>query len=144
MLHGGAVSWKSRLQSTIVDFSCEAEFVAAAEVIKEALWFKKLVPDLGVMKEDEVVHILCDNQSAEAVLKSPRITEVSKHISRKWNFAKERVALDTLNTLDEVPIQHVPTAGQVADIVTKPLEHIKLEAGRAAIGVKSCDKLDRS
>jgi hypothetical protein len=71
------------------------------------------------------------------VLKSPRITEVSKHISRKWNFAKERVALG------EVQIQYVPTARlarQVADILTKPLERIKVEAGRAALGVKAWDK----
>jgi hypothetical protein len=83
MLHGGAVSWKSRLQSTIADSSCKAELMAAAEAIKEALWLKKLLLDLGVMKEDEAVHILFENQSAEAVLKSPRITDVSKHISRK-------------------------------------------------------------
>jgi hypothetical protein len=25
---------------------------------KEALWFKNLLPDLGVMKEDEEVHII--------------------------------------------------------------------------------------
>jgi hypothetical protein len=128
MLHGGTVSWESRLQSTIADSSCKAELMAAAEAIKEALWFKKLVPDLGVMNEDEAVHILCDNQSAEAVLKSPRTTEVSK----------QRVALG------EVQIQHVPKARQVADILTKPLERIKFEAGRAALGVKAWGKIDSS
>jgi hypothetical protein len=43
MLHGGAVFWKSRLQSTIADSSCEAvevQFMAAAEAMKETLWFK--------------------------------------------------------------------------------------------------------
>ncbi|GAX86625.1 hypothetical protein CEUSTIGMA_g14033.t1, partial [Chlamydomonas eustigma] len=101
MLNGGAVSWRSRLQPTIADSSCEAEFMAAAEAIKEALWFKKLLPNLGVIDEDEAVMIMCDNESAEAVLRSPRINEVSKHISRKWNFAKESVALN------EVKIEHV-------------------------------------
>jgi hypothetical protein len=48
MLHGGAVSWKCRLQSTIVDLPCKAEFKTAAEAIKEALWFKKLLSDLGL------------------------------------------------------------------------------------------------
>ncbi|GAX73236.1 hypothetical protein CEUSTIGMA_g690.t1 [Chlamydomonas eustigma] len=96
MLNGGAVSWRSRLQPTIADSSCEAEFMAAAEAIKEALWFKKLLPNLGVIDEDEAVKIMCDNESAEAVLRSPRINEVSKHISRKWNFAKESVALNEI------------------------------------------------
>ncbi|GAX79093.1 hypothetical protein CEUSTIGMA_g6533.t1 [Chlamydomonas eustigma] len=131
MLNGGAVSWRSRLQPTIADSSCEAEFMAAADAIKEALWFKKLLPNLGVIDEDEAVKIMCDNESAEAVLRSPRINEVSKHISRKWNFAKESVALN------EVKIEHVSTAKQVADIFTKPLERQKFEAGRLALGVKA-------
>ncbi|GAX79016.1 hypothetical protein CEUSTIGMA_g6456.t1 [Chlamydomonas eustigma] len=125
------ISWRSRLQPTIADSSCEAEFMAAAEAIKEALWFKKLLPNLGVIDEDEAVMIMCDNESAEAVLRSPRINEVSKHISRKWNFAKESVALN------EVKIEHVSTAKQVADIFTKPLERQKFEAGRLALGVKA-------
>ncbi|GAX79275.1 hypothetical protein CEUSTIGMA_g6715.t1 [Chlamydomonas eustigma] len=134
MLNGGAVSSRSRLQPTIADSSCEAEFMlAAAEAIKdEALWFKKLLPNLGVIDEDEAVKIMCDNESAEAVLRSHRINEVSKHISRKWNFAKESVALN------EVKIEHVSTAKQVADyIFTKPLQHQKFEAGRLALGVKA-------
>ncbi|GAX77002.1 hypothetical protein CEUSTIGMA_g4449.t1 [Chlamydomonas eustigma] len=80
---------------------------------------------------DEAVKIMCDNESVEAVLRSPRINEVSKHISRKWNFAKESVALN------EVKIEHVSTAKQVADIFTKPLERQKFEAGRLALGVKA-------
>ncbi|GAX74883.1 hypothetical protein CEUSTIGMA_g2329.t1 [Chlamydomonas eustigma] len=132
MLNGGAVSWRSRLQPTIA----EARHVKQSswlqlETIKEALWFKKLLPNLGVIDEDEAVKIMCDNESAEAVLRSPRINEVSKHISRKWNFAKESVALN------EVKIEHVSTAKQVADIFTKPLERQKFEAGRLALGVKA-------
>jgi len=57
-----------------------------------------------LIDEDEAVEIMCDNESSEAVLRSPRINEVSKHISRKWNFAKESVALN------EVKIEHVSTA----------------------------------
>ncbi|GAX78859.1 hypothetical protein CEUSTIGMA_g6297.t1 [Chlamydomonas eustigma] len=109
---------------------------AAAEAIKEALWFKKLLPDLGAMNDEEAVHIiLYDNLSAEAVLKTPKITEVSKHISRKCNFAKKRVALG------EVQIEYVPTSRQVADILTKLLQRMKFELGRAALGVKAWDKL---
>ncbi|GAX73000.1 hypothetical protein CEUSTIGMA_g452.t1 [Chlamydomonas eustigma] len=136
LMNGGAVSWRSTLQPTIADSSCEAEFMAAAEAIKEALWFKKLLPNLGVIDEDEAVKIMCDNESTYAVLRSPRINEaVSKHISRKWNFAKESVALN------EVKIEHVSTAKQViTDIFTKPLERQKFEvfeAGRLALGVKA-------
>ncbi|GAX79885.1 hypothetical protein CEUSTIGMA_g7325.t1 [Chlamydomonas eustigma] len=104
-------------------------FMAAAVAIKEAhLWLKKLFPNLGVIDEDEAVKIMCDyNESAEAVLRSPpRIIEVSKHISRQWNFAKESVALNA------VKIEYVITAKQVADIFTKPLERQKFEAGRLA------------
>jgi hypothetical protein len=83
MLNGGAVSLRNRLQPTIADSSCEAEFMAAAEAIKEALWFKKLLPNPGVIDENEVIKIMCDNESAEALLRCPRNNEASKHVSRK-------------------------------------------------------------
>ena len=36
-LGGGAISWKSVKQSSIVDFTMEAEYVAACEATKEAV-----------------------------------------------------------------------------------------------------------
>ncbi|KAH9689155.1 Integrase catalytic domain-containing protein [Citrus sinensis] len=48
-LGGGPVSWRSILQSTIALSTMEAEYMAATEVVKEAIWLKGLLGDLGVI-----------------------------------------------------------------------------------------------
>ncbi|KAL4317967.1 hypothetical protein GQ457_18G009370 [Hibiscus cannabinus] len=42
-LNGGAVSWKSFKQDTIVDSTTEAEYITASEAAKEAVWIKKFI-----------------------------------------------------------------------------------------------------
>ena len=45
-LNGGAVSWKS---SKLADSTTEAEYIAASEAAKEAVWIRKFVSELGVV-----------------------------------------------------------------------------------------------
>ena len=42
-LGGGALTWRSVNQSCIVDSIMEAQYVAASEVAKEAIWFWKFL-----------------------------------------------------------------------------------------------------
>ena len=42
-LGGGAVSWRSIKQKCIADSTTEAEYVAACEAAKEAVWLKKFL-----------------------------------------------------------------------------------------------------
>ncbi|KAH9673193.1 Integrase catalytic domain-containing protein [Citrus sinensis] len=48
-LGGGPVSWRSILQSTIALSTTEAEYMAATETVKEAIWLKGLLGDLRVI-----------------------------------------------------------------------------------------------
>ncbi|MCO5566444.1 hypothetical protein L7F22_020121 [Adiantum nelumboides] len=50
-LTGGAVSWRSRLQDNTVLSTTEAEYAAASETCKEAIWLARLVGDLGISAE---------------------------------------------------------------------------------------------
>ena len=49
-LGGGAISWRSVKQSCFSDSTMEAEYVAACEVVKEAVWLKKFLFDPGVIR----------------------------------------------------------------------------------------------
>ncbi|XP_028094514.1 uncharacterized protein LOC114294600 [Camellia sinensis] len=47
----GLVSWRSTLQSTVVLFTTEAEYMAVTEVFKEASWLHRLIEDLGIVQK---------------------------------------------------------------------------------------------
>ena len=62
LMFGGAVSWSSRLQPTVAVSTVEAEYLSAAQAVKEALWFRKLGGDLGL--DFGTVRSHCNNQGA--------------------------------------------------------------------------------
>ena len=60
----------------------EAEYVAACEATKKAVWLKKFLYDLGVLRMEQVsITLFCDNGGA--VSKDPRNHKKRKHIERK-------------------------------------------------------------
>ncbi|KAG8496949.1 hypothetical protein CXB51_008176 [Gossypium anomalum] len=72
-LNGGAVSWKSSKQSTVADSTTEAEYIAASEATKEAVWIKKFITELGVVPSiSDTIELRCDNNGAIAQAKEPR------------------------------------------------------------------------
>ncbi|KAL0455149.1 UNVERIFIED_CONTAM: Retrovirus-related Pol polyprotein from transposon TNT 1-94 [Sesamum latifolium] len=48
-LNGGVVAWKSSKQDTTTDSTTEAEYIAASEAAKEAVWMKNYIQELGVV-----------------------------------------------------------------------------------------------
>ena len=66
-LGGGAVSWRSIKQKCIADLTIEAEYVAACEAVKKAIWLKKFLMELGVVLASlSPITLYCDNSGALA------------------------------------------------------------------------------
>ncbi|KAL5825161.1 hypothetical protein ACOSQ3_021224 [Xanthoceras sorbifolium] len=64
-LSGGAIIWRSIKQSCIADSTMEAEYVAACEAAKEAVWLRKFLSDLEVVPDiDRHMTFYCDNSGA--------------------------------------------------------------------------------
>ena len=86
-LRGGVVSWRSIKQKCIVDSTIEAEYLAACEAAKEAVWLKKFLMELGMVPASlSPITLYCDNSGAVAQSKKPRnhrkgsmSVEVSSH-----------------------------------------------------------------
>ena len=128
ILNGGVISWSSRLQATVAVSTTEAEYMAAAAGVKEALWLRKLMADFG--KPVKTVNIYGDNQAALKLLKHPIASIRSKHIDVIYHFARERVASG------EVLFKYCSTETMLADIMTKALPESKFSICRDGMGMK--------
>lgn len=120
VLSNGAVSWNSKRQPTVAASTTEAEYMAAAAAVKEALWLRKLCESLDT--PIATIKIRCDNQSAIKLLRNPIFSVRSKHIDIAHHFARERVLSK------EVEFSYVPTTEMAADVLTKILPQSKHEA----------------
>ncbi|KAK8583781.1 hypothetical protein V6N12_068040 [Hibiscus sabdariffa] len=115
-LNGGAVSWKSSKQDTVDDSTTEAEYIAASEAAKEAVWIKKFITRLGVIPSiSDAVELYCDNNGAIAQAKEPRSHQRSKHILRRFHLIREII------DRGDVEICKVHTDDNIVDPLTKPL-----------------------
>ena len=126
-LNGGAITWSSKRQPTIAASTTEAEYMAAAAAVKEALWLRKVMTTLNV--ETGVINLYSDNQGAIKLLRNPISSMRSKHIDVMHHFARERVVRG------EVAFHFVPTDKNIADALTKPLAASKSAVCRIGMGM---------
>eukprot|EP00877_Chromochloris_zofingiensis_P008872 jgi/Chrzof1/4238/Cz14g04120.t1 len=89
ILHGGAITWSSKRQATVAASTTEAEYMAAAAAVKEALWLRTLLSELQL--DIDNITIMADNQSAIKLLRNPISSMRTKHIDVAYHFARERV-----------------------------------------------------
>ena len=130
MMSGGCVTWCSRRQATVSVSTTEAEFIAASEASKEAIWLRKLLSDIG----HECVRsttLYVDNQSAIKLVKNPSFHRRSKHIDVRYQYICEK------QRSGEIETKYVKTNDQYADFLTKPLCYEKYNFFRAKMNVIS-------
>ncbi|KAJ9556327.1 LOW QUALITY PROTEIN: hypothetical protein OSB04_010941 [Centaurea solstitialis] len=133
-LNGGAISWKSSKQDTIADSTTEAEYIAASDAAKEAVWLRNFLSDLRVVASvSRPIDIFCDNSGAVAQAKEPREHHKSRHVLRKYHLIREIIGRG------DVRICKIPTEDNVADPLTKPLARVKHEAHANSIGMQYLD-----
>ncbi|KAL3846133.1 hypothetical protein ACJIZ3_003536 [Penstemon smallii] len=126
-LAGGAVSWVSKLQSIVAISTMEAEYVAATQASKEAIWLQMLLEELG--HKQEKVALFCDSQSALHLAKNPAFHSKTKHIRVQYHFVREKVEEGS------VDFQKIHTEDNLADFLTKPLNRDKFIWCRSSIGL---------
>ena len=74
-------------QSSIVDSTMEAEYIAASEAAKEAVWLKNFLLDVGVVPSAQsAITLYCDNSKADANSKKLKSHKRGKHIERKYHL----------------------------------------------------------
>ncbi|KAK8547442.1 hypothetical protein V6N12_031579 [Hibiscus sabdariffa] len=130
-LNGGAVRWKSSKQDTVAGSTTEAEYIAASEAAKEAVWIKKFITGLGVIPSiSDAVDLYCNNNGAIAQAKEPRSHQRSKYILRRFHLIREII------DRGDVEICKVHTDDNIADPLTKPLTQQKHDRHTESLGIR--------
>ncbi|KAG8492349.1 hypothetical protein CXB51_009664 [Gossypium anomalum] len=127
-LGSGAFCWSSKKQQTVAQSTAEAEYIAAAAAVNQAIWLRKLLPDLNE-EQSEATEIMVDNQSVVAIAKNPVFHGKTKHFKIKFHFVREA------EQTGEISLVHCSSQDQLADILTKPLGTTRFEALKEMIGV---------
>eukprot|EP00253_Pinus_taeda_P002361 PITA_02361 len=114
--------------SVPADSTTEAEYVAAAEAIKEIVWLKKILEDLQV-KQVQSTPLMIDNTSTIKSAKNPKFHDRTKRINTKYHLIRHHVEAKTIH------LRHCSTNEQIAKIFTKVLGREKLERFRTMLGL---------
>jgi ATP-binding cassette subfamily B (MDR/TAP) protein 1 len=126
-LAGGAVSWLSKLQTVVALSTTEAEYMAATQACKEAIWIQRLMEELGHVQQKIVVY--CDSQSALHIARNPAFHSRTKHIGVQYHFVREVVEEGS------VDMQKIHTNDNLADAMTKPINADKFIWCRSSCGL---------
>lgn len=125
-LCGGPISWQSRKQSCVALSTAEAEFIALANCIQEALWLNNI---LSIFMNNNSIQINVDNQSAIHIAKNNQFHKRTKHIDIKFKFIRDCIEKKL------VDVKYCCTELMLADFLTKGLTFERLNMLKFKSGV---------
>ena len=110
---GNVICVRSKRQKCVALSSTEAEYYAMGSTVCEALWIQLWRKEVtGV---NQIITVLCDNQSAMKLASHDTIHQRSKHINIRYHFIRDHIAQGS------VQIEWVSTNYMLADILTKAM-----------------------
>ena len=126
----GMISWSARKQKVVATSSTEAEYIAASESCKEAIWLRSMLTLLPLPETNHpdstktsdhttpgklTTALFCDNNGAVCLALNPQFHSRTKHFDIRYHYIRQCIENG------EIAISRVPTNDNVADIFTKPL-----------------------
>ena len=109
------VSHTSKTQRVVSLLTSEAEYIAAGEGVKEALFVRAVLLFIAPETSGASIKVLEDNQGAKALIENPLSSARSKHIDVRYHFIRD------LFRARNCFVEYVAAAQQHADILTKAL-----------------------
>jgi len=125
-------SWCSKKQDIVAQSTVEAEYIAAASAVNQALWIRKLLTDL-YMEQKKSTEIFVDNQAAISIANNPVSHGKTKHFKIKLYFLRE------VQKNGDIDLVHCKTDFQTADILTKALPRARFEFLRKRLGIAALE-----
>jgi len=128
------ISWNSALQKTVALSSCEAEYMAMREAIKEVIYLTNMLKwlnnALNLGLDLKVMPLLTDSDSARKLAENQEFHKRTKHIDIAYHFIRECIRDN------KVIVVHIKTSEQIADGLTKGISARKHHAMVEAFKLK--------
>jgi hypothetical protein len=109
------LSWSSKTQTSVALSSTVAEYYALCDTVKETIWLRGLLTDLGYPASSATL-IHEDNQATIEFCKNNRLTSRTKHIGTRQAFVHEHI-----HKHGSILLQYCPSQDMTADCFTKAL-----------------------
>ena len=101
------MAWWSRRQTCVAQSTTEAEYVAASETSKEAVWIRRILPVYHLKQSYKgPITIKYDNQSAIQLASHPDQQHKTKHIDVRYYFIRLQ------QEVGEIDLQYIDTINQ--------------------------------
>jgi hypothetical protein len=127
-LANNPTTWQSMKQKVVAQFSCESEYITAANVMCQTLWLAQVLAEVqGSAPSIPLLRV--DNKSTNALIKNLVLHGQSKHIEVKYHLVRESAENG------RIKVEFIRSEEQLGDILTKPLDRVKFLELRTQIGL---------
>jgi hypothetical protein len=140
---GRPIAWGSNKQPIVALSTCEAEYVAASDVAREAIWLRYLLaeidppgaPATSLPQSHEPnylppIPMAMDNQGAIALATLGSQNRRTRHINVRYHYIRECIESGTIAP------HYTPTSEMLADGFTKALDRLKFATFVSSIGMR--------
>jgi len=122
------VTWRSRKQPVVARSSAESEYRAISLGICEGIWLKRLLQELQI-EHQKSIKLWSDSQSAISIVRNPVHHDRTKHVEIDRHFISDNASRGV------VDVAYIPTAQQIADILTKSTSREVLDQFKTKLGL---------
>jgi hypothetical protein len=137
MMNGGPIAWESHKQDCTASSTTEEKYIAAMITSQELRWLRQLLADL-TFDQPGPTTLFCDNQATIRLVRNPEFHKRTKHINIKYHIICENEARGFIR------ITYIPTADNVADIMTKRLPRDRFSRQRMLMGLTESEVTDNT
>ena len=113
-VYGCPVMWATKLTSMVCLSTAEAEYFAAVQAVKSALWLARMLAEVLAATTPTVV-IYEDNQACIRMATNPIVSARNRHFAMRMWWLRQQAEDSTIT------LRHVPSRQQLSDIFTKVL-----------------------
>jgi hypothetical protein len=118
-LQDNPIDWSSRPQRTVAVSTVESELMATTECVKDVMMMIHLLSEFTKVSPGCRIHL--DSEGATFIASTDKTSSNTRHIAVRHFYCREKVQSG------EIVFGHVDGTDNPADMLTKPLERVKLE-----------------